>query len=401
MLKHIIKFIVFLAVGTLFYFLWADLLTSWKSNIHVPNVGRLPVQYETNTRHKEDLSGFRTQIYLSELDVENLQDTFLVSVDYDRKTDTNGKFPSALRSVDLKIYQPANASPITLETTIPISNYVELSTSAANEISVLSNYLINVPLYPQGWYPYEIYHIEIEPQFVFRYRFSRGPGTRIILDIPSALFNNLTQYDVTLCNPGNPDPIFKDCQNLPAEIHKIVVQQPGEKKDLFFIIAFLFVVFTLATFWIYELSSLLEVAVGLLLGIWGLRAVLIPDKVPYSLSWGGEHIIVNFYISLGLVIIFWIINSVANPLLRMLINPPTISGDLLAPFWARFPRLMSFLFEVDEYWDTNTVAEFLGIPPNEVREEARNNNLPGEKINNRWRFQAQEIIRISSRYRDR
>ena len=56
------------------------------------------------------------------------------------------------------------------------------------------------------------------------------------------------------------------------------------------------------------------------------------------------------------------------------------------------------VFVIDEYWDTNTVAEYLGVQPDFVREQTRRNHLPGEKVNNRWRFSAQEIMRIRNRH---
>jgi len=97
--------------------------------------------------------------------------------------------------------------------------------------------------------------------------------------------------------------------------------------------------------------------------------------------------------------IFWIINSAIIHFFFVILNPNNIPNNVYNSLWARYPNIMNAIFEIEEYWDTNTVATYLRISPASVREQARNNTLPGEKVNGHWRFVSQEIMAIGNRQR--
>lgn len=231
--------------------------------------------------------------------------------------------------------------------------------------------IISFPSYAKGWYPFEKYFIAFNSTVSLQSFDQENESFKV--DSTLRFHSTLSNYDFSTT--------YDFVDNYDMGISMLVIERHLIFKLLFMMVLALFVSFSTALFTVEKLSNFLEVATALLLGTWGFKEIILPDNLPFRVSYGGYLVIMLIYANLGITTIFWFINNFAT-------------NNSYKLFQA--PQKHQLLSET-KYLTTKEAAYYLSVSESTIYRLFKNGAIDGEKSNNRRVYYSKSIIDYKKR----
>lgn len=179
------------------------------------------------------------------------------------------------------------------------------------EQEILSDYRISIPTRDFGLFPYDRHELRVKLWIEGTYKTHRGQLERRVIPVIPNVYINTYQYYIDIFGEGVD--VYKergaqhDQGTIDKGVLKIKIRQHLIPRTLYPVAIFLLLLFSVTVVAVKDLSGMLEVSVAILLGIWGVRQILVPDKLDTRLSYGVDQSLLIVYLTFAVSVLLWFI----------------------------------------------------------------------------------------------
>jgi hypothetical protein len=174
---------------------------------------------------------------------------------------------------------------------------------------ILSNYKISIPTRDFGLFPYDRHELRVSLWIEGKYKTRSGQVDNRTIPITPYVYIRTHRYYIDIFGEGVDVYIERGAQTYRGVVDKgtieIRIRQHLLPRTLYPLAIFLLLLFSVTVVAVKDLSGMLEVSVAILLGIWGVRQILVPDKLEMQLSYGVDQSLLIVYLTFTCSVLIW------------------------------------------------------------------------------------------------
>lgn len=177
--------------------------------------------------------------------------------------------------------------------------------------AILSDYRISIPTREFGLFPYDRHELRVKLWIEAIYKTRRGQLESRVIPVMPSVYVNTYQYYIDIFGEGVD--VYKergaqhDQGTIDKGVLKIKIRQHLIPRTLYPVAIFLLLLFSVTVVAVKDLSGMLEVSVAILLGIWGVRQILVPDNLDARLSYGVDQSLLIVYLTFAVSVLLWFV----------------------------------------------------------------------------------------------